>query len=143
MAAPGSLWSFEGRWRLDRRIAHASGQGNATLSGETRFTRSGQTLVQEDSGTLVIDGAAGAGMQARRRYLWRAEGGWIAISFDDGRPFHAIPLGVTDPEATHLCSPDRYEVRYDFGRWPDWTAIWRVTGPRKDYVMTSQYAPAG
>jgi hypothetical protein len=143
MGAPGSLWAFEGRWRLDRRIEHASGQGNATLQGETLFSRSGQTLVQEEVGRLRIDGASGAGLQAERRYLWRTERGWIAISFADGRPFHAVPLGVVDPEATHLCSPDRYEVRYDFGNWPEWTTFWRVTGPRKDYVMTSRYAPAG
>jgi hypothetical protein len=141
MASPSSLWAFEGRWRLDRRIEHASGQGNATFAGEARFTRSGQTLIHDEAGVLTIEGA-GQGMQALRRYLWRAEKGWIAISFDDGRPFHAFPVGVADPEATHLCTPDRYEVRYDFAGWPDWTAVWRVTGPRKDYVTTSRLSPA-
>lgn len=141
MTGPQSLWAFEGVWRLDRRIEHAGGQGNARLSGSARFLRSGRALIHEETGTLEIDGIAGPGMQAARRFLWRAEAGWIEVSFKDGRPFHAFPLGVHDPEATHLCSPDRYAVGYDFSRWPVWKSIWRVTGPRKDYQMTSHFIP--
>lgn len=143
MAGPGSLWSFEGDWRLARRIEHAGGRGDARLSGTARFLRSGRTLIHHESGTLSIDGVQGSGMRAERRYLWRTDAGWIAIHFEDGRPFHGIPLGVARPEATHLCGSDRYAVRYDFGRWPEWTAVWRVTGPRKDYTMTSHLVPAG
>jgi hypothetical protein len=141
MAGPASLWSFEGAWRLERRIEHASGQGNARLSGMARFLRSGGALLHEESGTLSIDGVAGPGMQARRRCLWTPEAGGIAICFEDGRPFHIIPLGILDPEATHFCSPDRYTVRYDFSRWPEWSTVWRVSGPRKAYVMTSRLVP--
>ena len=141
MTGPQSLSAFEGVWRLDRRIAHSGGQGDARLSGVARFLRSGQTLIQEETGILSIDGIAGPGMQAERRYLWRAEAGRIEISFEDGRPFHSFPLGVADPEAKHLCSPDRYAVQYDFSLWPEWTSVWRVTGPRKDYVMTSHFVP--
>ena len=140
MVGPASMWSFEGDWRLERRIAQASGQGDGRLSGLARFLRSGSALIHEESGTLSIDGIAGPGVRAERRYLWRTEPGWIAIHFEDGRPFHGIPLGVLEPEATHLCSPDRYTVRYDFSRWPEWTTVWRVSGPRKDYVMTSRFA---
>jgi hypothetical protein len=141
MVGPQSLWAFEGVWQLDRRIEHAGGQGGARLTGTARFLRSGQTLIHEESGCLSIDGMAGPGMQAERRYLWRAEAGWIEVSFEDGRPFHSFALGVADPEAAHLCSPDRYAVRYDFARWPEWATVWRVTGPRKDYEMTSRFVP--
>lgn len=141
MAGPASLWAFEGDWRLERRIEHAGGRGDARLSGRARFLRAGATLIHEESGTLTVDGSPGPAMQASRRYLWRAEAGWIAVRFDDGRPFHGFPLGVLRPEATHLCDPDRYAVRYDFSRWPEWRAVWRVTGPRKDYVMTSRLTP--
>lgn len=143
MVGPASLWAFEGDWRLERRIEHACGQGDARLDGMARFLRAGATLIQEETGTLWVDGAAGPGMQAMRRYLWRAGTGSIEVSFEDGRPFHGIPLGVVEPGASHHCSPDLYCVSYNFSRWPVWQSVWRVTGPRKDYVMTSRFAPAG
>ena len=81
-------------------------------------------------------------MEARRVYLWRdAEPGAVAVTFDDGRPFHQFDL--TGGEARHACPPDTYRVRYDFSEWPVWTARWRVTGPRKDYLMTSRYRRPG
>jgi hypothetical protein len=143
MIGPASLWDFEGDWRLERRIVHAGGQGDARLSGTARFLRSGSALVHEETGTLWVDGDAGPGLQAVRRYLWRAEAEWIDVCFEGGGPFHRISLGVPRTEATHLCAPDRYEVGYDFSRWPDWQTVWRVTGPRKDYVMTSRFARSG
>jgi len=142
MVGPVSLWCFEGDWRLERRIEQTSGRGDARLSGLARFRREGPALILEETGTLWVEGAAGPGMQAERRYLWRSEPGRIAIDFEDGRPFHGFPLGALEAEASHLCAPDRYAVRYDFSRWPDWETVWRVSGPRKDYVMTSGYSPA-
>lgn len=141
MGGPASLWAFEGTWRLERRIEQASGQGDARLTGRARFLRSGPTLIHHETGTLSVDGVPGPGMEATRRYLWRTDAAWIAIHFEDGRPFHGFPLGVPEPEATHLCDPDRYHVRYDFTRWPEWTSVWRVSGPRKAYVMTSRLVP--
>ena len=46
---------------------------------------------------------------------------------------------LPEPVADHWCDPDTYKVRYDFREWPLWRAEWRVTGPRKDYVMRSVY----
>ncbi|SLN30310.1 hypothetical protein ROJ8625_01363 [Roseivivax jejudonensis] len=74
-----------------------------------------------------------------RSYLWREGAGSIEIAFDDGRPFHAIPLGLTSPEAVHLCDPDRYAVVYDFADWPVWGVTWEVSGPRKDYRMETLF----
>ncbi len=84
----------------------------------------------------------GASFQATRVYLWRADGDGIAVLFEDGRAFHRFtPQGAAD--SAHWCDPDDYRVSYDFSRWsvnrPIWTAEWRVTGPRKDYVMLSTY----
>ncbi len=65
----------------------------------------------------------------------------MEVSFADMRPFHSIPLGEINPEATHLCPPDRYHVAYDFCGWPNWQTIWTVEGPRKDYRMESRFTP--
>ena len=133
-----SLWALEGRWRLEREITHGDGSVNQ-LTGVAQFSRSGHRLVQDETGTLVLGTQA---LKASRRYIWTAAEGRLDVYFDDMRPFHTVPLGVERHETVHLCDPDRYAVRYDFTGWPNWHACWHVEGPRKDYVMTSQYARA-
>jgi hypothetical protein len=139
MAGLVSLEALEGRWRLTRRVENADGSA-ATLQGVTVFRREGDGLVQEEEGWLTLPGGA-APLRATRRYLWAAGASELEVRFGDGRPFHTVPLGVARPEAAHDCAPDLYRVAYDFSDWPRWRAVWRVTGPRKDYVMTSDYAP--
>ena len=132
------LKDFEGRWRLDRQIKDALG-ADATFSGTALFRRDDDGLVLHEAGRLELKGQGA--FEAERRYLWRQDGGAIAVLFEDGRMFHSFdPVGgVVD--ADHWCDPDTYKVRYDFTRWPVWQAAWRVTGPRKDYVMQSVYTP--
>jgi hypothetical protein len=139
MAGLVSLQALEGRWRLSRVIRNADGS-KATLEGVTVFRREGGGLVQEEEGWLTLPGGA-APLRATRRYLWVEAASGLEVRFDDGRAFHTVPLGVERPEAAHDCAPDVYRVAYDFADWPVWRAVWRVTGPRKDYVMTSDYAP--
>jgi hypothetical protein len=139
MAGLVSLAALEGRWRLTRVIRDADGS-EATLEGVTLFRREGDRLVQEEEGWLTLPDR-GAPLRATRRYLWSAGEGGLDVRFEDGRPFHTVPLHVGRPEADHDCAPDHYRVAYDFADWPRWRAVWRVTGPRKDYVMTSEYAP--
>lgn len=133
---PG-LSDFEGGWRLDRRIDDARAGLTGRLEGQAVFRPVQGGLVVTETGRLSY--GAAPPLQAERVYLWRAEAGGIAVAFEDGHPFHWF--APARPEATHDCPPDLYRVRYDFTRWPDWQAVWHVTGPRKDYVMTSRYAP--
>lgn len=140
MTAPTSLWAFEGLWTVERSVKDFAGGPDGGFSGTATLARVGQRLRYSETGTLTLDGVAP--MAATRAYIWRQEGGWLHIDYDDGRPFHGIPFGVEEPETTHLCDPDRYEVAYDFRAWPEWTANWRVTGPRKDYRMQSRYRRA-
>ena len=131
------LADFEGVWQLTRTIAdHVNGQPGE-LTGHARFTRDDEGLHYREEGLLRIGTLAP--VQAMRDYLWRAEGGGIAVYFADGKPFHRIDFGA--PEDTHLCAPDTYRVGYDFSGWPQWEARWAVTGPRKHYDSLSRYAP--
>ncbi|WP_212525814.1 DUF6314 family protein [Actibacterium sp. MT2.3-13A] len=133
-----ALADFEGRWRLEREIDDAKAGQRARFSGTATFTREAAGgLLCDEAGTLILPGQPP--LAAARRYLWRAEGGDIAVFFHDGRPFHLIAPGAR-PEAGHDCPPDLYQVRYDFRRWPEWRAEWRVSGRRKDYLMRSTYA---
>ncbi len=134
------LAAFEGLWHLTRTIEDIrAGQGGSFL-GTARFTPAPSGLAYVEEGALTL--GAAAPMTATRRYLWRAAGDAIEIDFEDGRFFHAFPAGQPSPAAEHFCDPDHYSVRYDFTRWPDWRAEWRVTGPRKEYRMSSAYRRA-
>ena len=126
-----ALADLIGRWRLLRTIAHDDGlQGRA--EGEAVWRVEGDGAVQEETGLLHLPGVAP--MRFDRRYHWSDT---LDVRFPDGRPFHRVPPdGGT---AEHWCDPDRYAVRYDFARFPDWRATWRVDGPRKGYLMVTDY----
>jgi len=131
-----ALEDFEGQWRLEREIEDARAGQRVRFSGTALFSPDTEGLLCEEAGDLILPGQPP--MRASRRYLWRAQGEDIAVLFHDGRPFHLIGPGAR-PAAEHDCPPDFYRVRYDFRHWPDWEAEWRVSGPRKSYVMRSRY----
>ncbi len=136
---PIRLEDFTGLWSLARRINDARAGAEGRLEGQAEFRPLGVGLICEERGVLHF--ASGDPMQVSRRYFWRAESaGRIAVSFEDGRPFHDFALGAI-AEAAHDCAPDHYHVAYDFSHWPNWRAVWTVKGPRKDYVSVSDYAP--
>lgn len=132
--APRTLSDFEGAWLFDRTIRHAGGD-RAVVTGRATFTRDAEGLVQEEVGQMSLNGAPP--LTATRRYLWRPG---LEVTFEDGRAFHAVP--AMGGQAEHWCAPDAYLVTYDFSAWPDWTATWQATGPRKDYLMVTRYVRA-
>jgi len=133
------LEGFLGRWSLDRRIEDAASGRLGVLTGEASFRHhAAGELLYEERGTLVMEGLSP--LVAERRYRWRREtGNFVAVHFEDGRPFHLIDLAEPRPFDRHLCSPDTYEMTYDLTRWPAWECRTRVEGPRKDYRMLSRY----
>jgi hypothetical protein len=135
-----SLAQLEGHWRLARRIVMDDGSEGA-LEGTCTFRRAGHRLIQDEEGLLRLP-LDGPPLRATRRYVWAAETGRLEVLFEDNRPFHTVPLGVVRPETTYLCPPDRYAVTYEFGAFPRWRSVWRVEGPKKAYVMTTDYSPA-
>lgn len=144
------LSDFEGVWQITRKIIHADGTV-ARFNGTGTFVRVQSGLVYDESGALQFEmprtdvpGTAELGpkITGTRRYFWDTPddglgAGHVPVRFADGRAFHLVPLGGGD--AAHWCDPDQYDVSYDFTQWPVWAAVWQVRGPRKDYVMTSQY----
>lgn len=130
-----SLGDFSGVWRLDRRITdHLTGQGARFIGAATLHPPENGAALWAERGEMRI--ADAAPMQAERRYRWAQNGAMIDVFFEDGRAFHSFdPNGA--PKANHWCDPDDYRVSYDFTQWPNWRAVWRVKGPRKDYEMTT------
>jgi hypothetical protein len=132
---PG-LADFQGDWVFTRLVADPNGTPTARVEGIVSFRRGEGGLVAEERGRMRLED--GPELAAERRTIWRQDGRLIRVFFGDGRPFHHFdPAGAT--EAEHVCTPDLYRVAYDFGRFPNWRSVWRVTGPRKDYVMTTDH----
>lgn len=127
------LAAFEGQWQVDRVIEDQRAGQTGRFTGTALFRPDAQGLVYEERGRLDLGGTH---FEAERRYLWRMGDGGIDVCFEDGRFFHRI-----GPKAAHWCDPDDYHVLYDFGDWPRWQAVWRVTGPRKRYLTSSTYTP--
>jgi hypothetical protein len=140
VTATDPLRLFEGRWQIERQIEDALTGRGGRLAGLATFSRDGGGLTYHEVGQLQMDGQPA--MTAERRYLWRATGPLIRVLFDDGRAFHSFDPQAAAAEAQHDCAPDLYLVRYDFAQRPTWTSRWQVSGPRKNYVMTSVYRPA-
>ena len=144
------LSDFEGVWQITRKIIHADGTV-ARFNGTGTFVRVQSGLVYDERGALHfemqrtdVSGTAELGpkITGTRRYFWDTPddgsgADHVPVRFADRRAFHLVPLGGGD--AAHWCDPDQYNVSYDFTQWPVWAAVWHVRGPRKDYVMTSQY----
>ena len=132
-----------GDWAVRRAIVDRRGMVWGRFRGEAAFGRAGPRadagLRYRETGHLRY--AAAAPMAAERAYLWQAAGREVAVAYGDGRPFHSFRLAGDRAEAVHLCGADRYRVAYEFGAWPEWSATWHVTGPRKDYVMRTRYRP--
>ena len=129
---------FAGVWRLSRRITHDDGTMGA-FEGTATLAPDGVGLRYEEEGLLTLPGHPP--MAASRAHLWRRAPEGVAVLFEDGRPFHRIDLSGPRPEAVHLCGADTYRVAYDLAAWPEWSAAWRVDGPRHAYRLVSRHAP--
>ncbi|MEL6646423.1 MAG: DUF6314 family protein [Pseudomonadota bacterium] len=132
-----SLMDFAGEWTIQRVIEDHLGDAGQ-FQGQARLAPDGEGLVYREEGLLTL--ANSTVMQAERTYLWRQEKERIAVFFADGRAFHSFCLQATCAADRHHCDPDVYDVVYRFDAWPSWSSIWTVKGPRKDYVMQSDYS---
>ena len=139
-AGAALLARMAGDWTLRREIEDRRAGGVGRYEGTAAFAPEPGGLRYREAGTLLLPGRPA--LVAERRYLWRADGDRVIVTFDDGRPFHAFDARLDRPEAGHDCAPDRYEVAYDFASWPAWRAVWVVRGPRKDYALRGLYRPA-
>ncbi|MBT2130719.1 DUF6314 family protein [Aliiroseovarius lamellibrachiae] len=143
-----TLTDFQGRWRMSRRIEDANAGSTGRFEGVAVFTPTPNGLIYDEAGELRLPSGPArqtgqAGLHATRRYLWQQDDdydqGGVLVQFADGRDFHRINLGQDTSTAFHDCPPDQYEVSYTFTRWPDWRATWRVYGPKKNYMMFTDY----
>ncbi len=126
-----------GAWRVTRLGWDGVPARTMRLRGTARFSACAAGLLFEERGTMAAGGYLG---EAVRRYIFCLKGASAAdVCFEDGRLFHPLNLEGGMAHVRHDCPPDRYEGRYRVLAPSCWLLSWRVTGPRKNYRMTSRF----
>lgn len=133
-----------GTWELSRTVT-----GGHVMVGSAEFSlRPDGMLHYAESGTTLFSGADRP-ITFSRSYLYLVGTGPLTIFFDEPQPrlFQHVEL-VEGPagwrgEGYHLCTPDTYRSRYDFGRDGQLHVRHAVAGPRKDYVIETQLLRPG
>ncbi len=74
------------------------------------------------------------------RFLPGEADGTTDVRFADGRPFHDLDLSSGRHVADHPCSADLYRGEFTVRDEDHWRTVWRVRGPAKDLVLTTDYA---
>lgn len=137
--------SLSGGWAFDRVIEPDVG----TVTGTATFrpVATDRLHYREDGRISLATGYAAA---VFREYVYVLEGDRILVCFADGeRPgglLHTLRLEGAAGAATelcgvdvHHCGRDLYEGTYRFEGVDRFTVAMRVTGPAKDYRMTTGY----
>jgi len=157
----GTAGFLRGDWNVVRRICdHRAGQVGA-FRGQASFRPcedagpgdgglaeglapagpDGRVLAYYEHGELRFGGHCGPASRSLL-YLERADGS-ADVRFADGREFYRLDLRSGTWQAEHPCRADRYLVTTTVPAADRFTETWRVTGPAKDYELTTTYTRAG
>ncbi|AZZ41785.1 hypothetical protein C0Z11_05260 [Acidipropionibacterium jensenii] len=139
-----------GSWSFTRSIAEHRTGARYRAHGTARFSpATGGRVRWFEEGVLTTDGESSP--FTRTLFLVPGSQGWT-VTFEDGRFFHPW----VDGQVTHLCGRDTYRgdiagpqssgTGVDQDREPascdaGWQITWTVSGPHKDYTMTTGYRP--
>jgi len=99
----------------------------------------GGGLLHEESGTFTWQGVARPA-ERTLRFLPGGSPGTADVRFADGRPFHDLDLTTGRHVADHPCAADLYRGEFTVLDGDRWRTVWRVGGPAKDLVLTTDYA---
>jgi Family of unknown function (DUF6314) len=144
--AGGTARFLLGEWNVVREVRdHRSGKtgafrGTALLAPEPGDD-AGIALSYRELGELTFGGHHGPASRSLS-YRERPDGA-AEVRFADGRPFYQLDLRAGHCRAEHLCGADRYLVSVRVLSHDSFTEMWRVTGPAKDYEMTTTYVRTG
>ncbi len=123
-----------GAWSFERTVCDRRSRADYRARGTAVFSLQSDGRIRwSEEGVLSWD--AGSNPFTRTLFLVPAPSGWM-VTFEDGRDFHPW----TDGDVIHLCGRDTY--RGGIGcRGVGWGLTWTVSGPQKDYTMTTLYQP--
>ncbi|MEU6667746.1 DUF6314 family protein [Streptomyces sp. NPDC046727] len=138
------LAHLAGRWRVERTVRDLASGAEGHFTGVTVFSAlpDGGGLLHEESGTFTWQGVARPATRTLR-FLPGTVPGSADVRFADGRPFHELDLTEGRYVADHPCSADLYRGEFTVRDADHWRTVWRVGGPAKDLVLTTDYVREG
>ncbi|MBN0045463.1 hypothetical protein JS756_15350 [Streptomyces actuosus] len=140
---PDALAYLAGRWRVERSVRDLASGGTGAFTGATGFEPlDGGGLLHRESGTFVWQRTARPA-ERTLRFLPGGAPGTADVRFADGRPFHGLDLTAGRHVADHPCSADLYRGEFTVLGPDRWRTVWRVRGPAKDLVLTTDYEREG
>ncbi len=136
------LWAYlPGTWRTERTVRDLATGDEGRFRGTTVFEPSPGPeggLVQREDGDFVWQGVSRPAGRTLR-LLPGSTPGSADVRFADGREFHALDLSTGRFVAPHPCAADLYEGEFTVLDADRWRTVWRVRGPAKDLVLTTEY----
>ena len=140
---PDVLTYLAGSWQVERSVRDLASGEAGEFSGTTVFGRIEEGgLLHQESGTFLWQGVARPA-ERTLRFLPGTTPGTADVRFADGRPFHDLDLSSGRHIADHPCSADLYRGEFTVRDADHWRTVWRVRGPAKDLVLTTDYAREG
>jgi hypothetical protein len=141
---PEVLAFLAGNWKVERSVRDLASGDAGHFTGTTVFSplESGG-LLHHESGTFVWQGVPRPA-ERTLRFLPGPDGtGTADVRFADGRPFHDLDLTSGHWVTDHPCAADLYRGEFTVRDADHWRTVWRVGGPAKDLVLTTDYARVG
>ena len=144
----GTLGFLRGRWRAERNLTDFRQGLAGSFAGEAAFAdapadaglRAG-ALAYREQGELRFGGHRGPA--SRSLIFLPLPDGTAEVLFADGRPFYRLDLRSGCWQAEHPCGEDQYLVTVRVSGADCFTEDWRVSGPGKDYAMTTTLTRIG
>ncbi|NUS78683.1 MAG: hypothetical protein HOV70_21140 [Streptomyces sp.] len=137
---PDVLAYLAGSWRVVRSVRDLASGAEGEFSGTTVFSPlEGGGLLHHESGTFTWQGVPRPA-ERTLRFLPGPRPGTADVRFADGRPFHDLDLTTGRHVTDHPCSADLYRGEFSVLDADHWRTTWRVGGPAKDLVLTTDYA---
>ncbi|MBC7270192.1 MAG: hypothetical protein H5T76_16045 [Streptomyces sp.] len=136
---PDAMAYLAGRWRVERSVRDLATGDEGRFTGTTDFRHlDGPGLLHHESGTFVWRGVARPA-ERTLRFLPGPAPGTADVRFADGRAFHDLDLTTGRHIADHPCSADLYRGEFTVRDRDHWRTVWRVRGPAKDLVLSTDY----
>ncbi|MEU2927646.1 DUF6314 family protein [Streptomyces sp. NPDC048304] len=133
------LAHLAGRWRVERDVRDLASGDEGRFEGVVDFTAlPGGALLHEESGAFTWQGVTRPATRTLR-FLPGPTPGTADVRFADGRPFHELDLGTGHWIAEHPCAADLYRGEFTVRDADHWRTVWRVGGPAKDLLLTTDY----
>ncbi|MEW1772460.1 DUF6314 family protein [Streptomyces sp. NPDC086777] len=133
------LAHLAGPWRVDRTVRDLASGAEGRFEGATLFSLlDGGGLLHRESGTFTWQGVARPA-ERTLRFLPGPHPGAADVRFADDRPFHTLDLTSGHHVADHPCSADLYRGEFTVQDTDHWRTAWRVAGPAKDLLLTTDY----